>query len=156
MDARKALAALATVTLTATLAGCGAGERTPNLSKVPLVPGGTVVAKVRKCNKGASAFCAIELVVQNRSFRGSTGLVLAERNLLRSQGWTGVAPDTGVELADESPGHKLRLTYATALEDLKGIDLGWINRASPVETALDRAVFNKVPTMSLLVEVGSR
>src|SRR5205807_3357298 len=103
MDARKALVALASAgALAAAVAGCGTGARIPDLSKVPLVPGSKVVVKLRQCNKGASAFCAIELVVQNSHFRGSTALVTAERNQLRSEGWTGVSPDTGVELADES------------------------------------------------------
>jgi hypothetical protein len=80
--------------------------------------------------------------------------VLAQRDLLKAQGWTGGNPDTGDELADESPGNKLRVTYASAVDDLKGIDLGWISRPAPIKTALDRAVFTGAPTISLLLEPG--
>ena len=44
-------------------------------------------------------------------------------------GWTGANADTGQQRAADSPGHKLRLTYAPAAGDLQGIDLGWIKRS---------------------------
>jgi hypothetical protein len=138
------------------LAACGGGggAHHPSLSDVPLVPGGTVVAQLRECNAGANAYCALELVIQNRRYPSSRRLVLAQRDRLKAQGWTGASPDTGDELANESPGNKLRLTYASAVDDLKGIDLGWIKRPPPIAIALDRAVFAGVPTISILLEPG--
>jgi hypothetical protein len=138
------------------LAGCGTGARMPNLSGLPLLPGSTIVTQIKECNKGDSAFCAIELVVQDHRYPSSRALVLSQRDRLKALGWTGASPDTGVQLADESPGHKLRVTYATAVDDLQGIDLGWIARPRSIEMLLDRAVFNNVPTMSVLLEVGSK
>ena len=153
MDARKPIAALV---LAAVVAGCGQSSRTPVQTRLPLVPGSSVIVSTRECNRGANAYCAIELVVRGAGFPSPKGLVFAERDYLRRLGWTPATPDTGVELAAESPGHKLRVTYATALQDLKGIDLGWIARPPSVTTALDRAVFDRVPTMSVLLEVGSQ
>ncbi len=147
------LAAAATV---AGLSACGSGggARTPSLSNLPLAPGARQVVKLKLCNGGANAYCAIELVVQDRRYGSSRALVLAQRDLLRDRGWIGGSPDTGIELADDSPGHRLRVTYASAVDDLQGIDLGWITRPWLVESALDRAVFDGVPTMSLLLEAS--
>lgn len=153
MDARKPIVALATV---AALAGCGQSSRTPDAAGLPLVPGSGVVVSTRECNHGANAYCSIEMVVQNTQYRSPKRLLFAQRDYLHHLGWTAATPYTGVELAAESPGHKLRVTYATALQDLKGIDLGWIARAGAVTMALDRALFARVPTMSVLLEVGSQ
>jgi hypothetical protein len=138
------------------LAGCGSGTRHPQLSSVPLVSGARVVARHTSCNKGANAYCAIELVVSDQKYESSRSLVLAERDALRHEGWVGASPYTGLELADESPHDKLRVTYATAVDDLQGLELGWIDRAWPIEAALDLSLFERSAAMSVLVEVGSR
>jgi hypothetical protein len=96
------------------------------------------------------------MVVRNSTYRSPRRLVFDERDYLYHHGWRAASPNTGVELAAESPGHKLRVTYATALQDLKGVDLGWIARPKSIEHALDRAVFDHVPTMSVRLEVGSQ
>lgn len=153
MDARKAILALA---LPAALAGCGQSARTPRAAHLPLVPGSSVIVRARECNRGKNAFCAVEMVVQGHSYRTPKDLLFAERNYLRRRGWAPVSPDTGVELAEESPSGNLRVTYATALQDLKGVDLGWIARPPSITTALDRAVFDGVPTMSVILEIGSQ
>ena len=147
---------LAAVAAATALSACGDGARTPSLGKLPLVPGASVVKTVRVCDAGANAFCAYDLVVVDGHYPSSRALVLAQRDRLRRDGWFGASPDTGVELADESPGHALRVTYATALEDLKGIDLGWIRRPQSIALTLDHALFGRVPTMSVLLETGSR
>jgi hypothetical protein len=152
MDARKPLLALAAA---AALAGCGHTTRRPTAARLPLVPGTSVVVKVRVCNRGANPYCSLEMVVQGSGYSGPRRLLFAERDYLHRLGWTTAGPDTGVELAAESPGHKWRVTYATALQDLKGIDLGWIARPRSVTDALDRAIFDRVPTMSVKLEVGS-
>ena len=152
MHARKALAILA---LAAVVAGCGHTSRSPSATRLPLVPGSSVIVKARECNRGANPYCSVEMVVQNTSYRSPRRLLFDERDYLFHHGWRAASPNTGVELAAESPGHKLRVTYATALQDLKGVDLGWIARPPSVEHALDRAVFDHVATMSVLLEVGS-
>lgn len=96
------------------------------------------------------------MVVLGAGYASSHQLVLAERNRLHSQGWVGASPDIGDEVANESPKGKLRVTYGTAFDELKGIDLGWISRSWPVVSALDRSLFNGSPAMSVLLEVGAQ
>jgi len=153
MDARKALAIPA---VAAVVAGCGHTSRTPTAAHLPLVPGSSVIVKERECNHGANPYCSVEMVVQNSTYQSPRRLLFDERDYLYHHGWRVASPNTGVELAAESPGHKLRVTYATALQDLKGVDLGWIARPASIKYALDRAVFDHVPTMSVLLEVGSQ
>jgi hypothetical protein len=139
------------------LAGCGSGAvRHPQLSSVPLAPGTRVLSKVTRCNQGSNAYCAIEAVVIGPRYRNSLSLVLAERDELRRNGWIGASPYTGVEIADESPHHELRITYATATDDLQGYDVGWIIRPWQIISALDSSLFARTPAMSVLLEVGSR
>ncbi len=138
------------------LAGCGqiGSSRSPGLDQLPLVDGASVVAQVKQCDKGANAFCAVEAVVVGKGFRSSGELVASEHKHLRKVGWTSMAGDNGDERAAESPGHKLRLTYATAGNDLIGWDLGWIKRSMPIVQALDRQMFDRVPAMSIMLEAG--
>ncbi len=159
MAARRVVRGLVlTAAITAAIAGCGGGDapRTPQLSSLPLAPGARVMTNVRQCNGGSNSYCAVELVVLGPSYRSSRALVLAERDRLRAQGWIGASPTTGDQLANESPNNKLRVTYATAFEDLKGADLGWIDRSWPTVSALDGTLFNGAAAMSVLLEVGSR
>jgi hypothetical protein len=137
-------------------AACGSGTtRAPDVGKLPLVPGAQVVTTARQCDKGANAFCAIELVVVDKQYRDSLALLLGERDVLKSSGWTGASPDTGEQAADDSPGHKLRVTYATAAGDLKGIDLGWIKRSRSVTLALSHMIFAQAPALSMMLELGA-
>lgn len=138
------------------LAGCGSGARSPKLAAVPLVPGAHVVTNVRLCDQGAKPYCELELVVAAPHYGSSRLLVLAERNLLRAHDWTGASPQTADQLADESPGNKLRITYATAYGDLKGIDLGWIQRTSEVQRSLAAQMFAGTPAMSAQLQIGSQ
>ena len=144
------------VLATVLLAGCGGRTGSPKLSSLPLVSGTQVVKQVSRCNRGSNAYCAIELVVVGSKFASSRSLVLAERDQLRREGWIGASPYTGVELADESPHHKLRVTYATAADDLQGVELGWIQRPWPIIASLDGSLFQRASAMSVLLEVGSR
>lgn len=82
--------------------------------------------------------------------------MLAERAVLRAHGWTGASPQTGDEQADESPGHTYRVTYATAFGDLKGIDLGWIDRTRQVQQSLSSELFAGTPAMSADLQIGSQ
>jgi hypothetical protein len=123
---------------------------------LPLVPGAQLERNMKQCNGGSNAFCGIDLVVVDPMYPSSRTLVLAERDVLRAHGWIGASPDTGIELADESPMHKLRVTYATAVDDLQGLELGWIQRPGRIWTALDSALFKRSPAMSVLLEIGSQ
>ena len=113
------------------------------------------MTNVRQCTGGSNAYCSLELVVLGPRYRSSRALVLAERDSLRAAGWIGASPTTGDQLANESPHNKLRVTYATAFQDLKGADIDWIKRSWPTISALDQTVFNRTVAMSLLLEIGS-
>lgn len=89
-------------------------------------------------------------------YPSSNAFVLGERNLLRAHGWTGASPQTADELADESPGHELRVTYATAYGDLKGIALGWIQRTRHIQRSLSSQLFAGTPAMSAQLQAGSQ
>jgi hypothetical protein len=140
----------------ALIAGCGhaGSSRAPALEQLPLVDGATVVAQARQCDIGADAFCAVTAVIVNPRYESSGAFVASEHRRLRQLGWTSMAGDNGTERAADSPGHKLRLTYTTAKNDLLGWDLGWIKRPYPIVTALDRLLIAGRPSMSIMLEAG--
>ena len=118
---------LATVpALAVAVAGCGASTNSKDvaLAQLPLVPGAKIVRQVKQCDRGAHAFCSLNIVIVDPLYHSSVSLLEAEHTWVHAAGWNGVGGDTGDETAAESPGHKLRVTYATAYGDLKGIDLG--------------------------------
>jgi hypothetical protein len=138
------------------VAGCGAGsDRTPRLSDLPMLPGATIVAQVTRCDKGANAFCAIDLVVVDKRYRSSEAVVKAQHALLKRRGWSSGDADIGGEDAGDAPGHKLRVTYGTAFVELTAVDLGWIERPKPITRALSREVFAGAPSMAVLLEIGN-
>jgi hypothetical protein len=154
MTARR-LGALA---LVLTLGGCGAtseANRTPAASSVPLVPGSKIVEQTRRCDQGKNAFCAVDLVVVNPTYYSSDELALDESHVLRQAGWSLADGDTGLQSAANSPGHKVRLTYATAMDDLRSVDLGTINRPWPITYALSNSMFDRAAAMSMRLEVGA-
>lgn len=157
MKRRLVAVALPLAALGLALGGCGRGGSShhPNLTQLPLVHGANIVAQVRQCDRGANSFCAIEVVVSDRGFKTSTDLLDAQHEQLRKHGWTGGTGDTGDQKAADSPGHKLRVTYATASGDLKGVDLGSIERPRQITLALSRVLFDQAPAMSIMLEVGS-
>lgn len=138
------------------LAACGGGGASGRLSlrQLPLVPGATVLTQTRQCDRGTDAFCAVEAVIVGPSFTSSGALVESEHRHLHSLGWTTSAGDDGDEVAADSPGHKLRVTYATAVDDLIGIDEKWIKRPPNIKFTLSRTLFNRTPAMSIMLEVG--
>src|SRR5207248_4580346 len=73
---RGPLGLLALAGLISTLTGCGQGtaQRAPDLRRLPLVDGARIVAQAQRCDRGANAFCAVQLVIVNRRFRSSTDL----------------------------------------------------------------------------------
>jgi hypothetical protein len=157
MTAGRLGAFVPTLVIAIALAACGRSApttRTPDLSKLPLVPGASVVAQARQCDKGANAFCSFQLVVVDHQYPSSTALVSSERRQLRKRGWSAMNADTGEEQAAESPDHGLRVTYATAFGDLKGVDLNWIKRPQSIALALSHAMFARASAMSVMLEVG--
>ncbi len=138
------------------LAGCGGGgARQVDLAGVPL-PGGTRIAThVESCDRGANAYCAQQLVVIGERYRTSMALLDREMRKLAQLGWSSSQGADGDEMAAESPGHRLRLTYATAYDDLLGVDSNWIKRRRPVARALSDAVFDRAPAISLMLQRGS-
>jgi hypothetical protein len=155
MRSRRVGAVAAAATLLG-LAGCGAvGQRTPDLSKLPLVPGARFEVQQRVCDSGAKAYCAWELVVSDTRYRNSDALFEAEHKKLLKSGWSGADGDIGNEHGADSPGHKLRLTYAPPVGDLQGIDFGWIRRTREIALALSKATFDHIPVISMMLEVGA-
>lgn len=139
------------------VAGCGAtvSTRTPSLAGVPLVAGAHVFAHMTRCDRGANAYCAVQLVVTDPSYSSSGALLTSERQHLKALGWGLTYADTGDERGAESPGHKLRLVLATAALDLKGVDLGWIRRSRMIARAMAETMFDRVSALSLMLESGS-
>ena len=153
---RALVALVGSAALAAVVAGCGSGgQHRPNVTQLPLVDGANVVAQVRSCDRGKNAYCAIEMVVVDRRYKNSTDLVKEEHSQLRKHGWTGGQGDFSQQKAADSPGHKLRVTYATAAGDLRGVDLGSIQRPREITLALSRTMFDQAPAMSVMLEVGA-
>jgi hypothetical protein len=140
-----------------TLGACGQSQaqRTPDVNKLPLVPGAKVALRVQECDTGANAFCAWELLVVAEHYRSSDELVKAEHALLLKSGWSGADADTGDQHAADSPGHKLRITYATPSGDLRDIVLGSVKRSRKLTLALSHVMFVRSAAMSMLLEVGA-
>ena len=139
------------------LAGCGRGGSPAPLDAggLPFVDGVRVTAQARQCDRGAKAFCALELVAVDSRYRSSEDFAVAEGHELRTHGWSIVRGEATGESAAESPGHRLRLTYATATSDLQQVELGLIQRARPIEAGLSNALFAGTPAMSLMLEDAS-
>ena len=153
---RYSLIAAALVACAVALAACGGGGASQPLSlrELPLVPGARVTAQTRLCDGGSHAYCAIQAVIVDPKAGSSGALVATEHDHLHSLGWTTSAGDDGDEVAADSPGHKVRVTYATAINDLIGLDEKWIKRPWPIWAALSQTMFNRTPAMSILLEVG--
>ncbi len=149
------IALLPVVIMGLSACGSGGGGQTPDTARLPLVVGAQVIAQAKQCDPGANAFCAVEMVVVDPRFGSSDQLVKGERGHLKAAGWIRINGDTGDESAAQSPGHKLRVTYASASNDLKGIDLGWIKRSRAITLALSHTLFNRSSAMSVMLELGS-
>jgi hypothetical protein len=148
--------ALGGLSLVVALAGCASsGVRNSDARRLPMVPGTRVVERIRQCDEGSQAYCAIEMVVVAPHMHTSWDLVNAESKLLGHRRWVFEDAANGDEHAAQSPGDKLRVTYATAYGDLQGIDLGWIQRSHRITQALSKVLFDRGAAMSVMLEVGS-
>ncbi len=138
------------------VAGCGSASSSSrlHLRQVPLVDGATIVSKTTQCDPGSNPYCALQAVVVDRRFDSSGALTASEDRLLHRLGWKSSAGDDGDEAAADSPGQKLRVTFATAISDLIGIDEHWIKRSNSITAALDQTMFNRTPAMSIMLEEG--
>ena len=139
------------------LAGCGTGThpRLIGAREVPLPPGTAIAAQVRSCDRGASRYCSIQMVVTGTGYASSAALQDAEHRLLASRKWGFSNGATKHEQAASSPGNELRMMYAPAYEDLLALDFGWIERTAAISRALSSAVFDGAPAISILLERGS-
>lgn len=158
MRASRILTALMVCAAVLSITGCGRSSkasRQPTVAGVPLTPGAKIVDQVSSCDRGANPYCSLQLVVVDSRFRNSTQLLDSETKHLYSLGWTETGGDTGQEKAVDSPGNKLRLTYAIASDDLKALDLGWIHRRRPIAKALSGVMFGRAPALSIMLESGS-
>jgi hypothetical protein len=150
-------ALLCAFALAALLGGCGssAPARTPTVSDIPLLPGARIATQVRECDSGSRAFCSIELVVLDPRYTSSDVFAHDESKHLRKAGWSLADGDTGTESSANSPGHKLRLTYSTAADDLEQVDLGVISRSRETVLAMSNSMFDRAAAMSMMLEVGA-
>ena len=157
MSGNRSRLLLAPIATALGLCACGhAGAGHPAaVSDVPLVGGAEIVSSARQCDRGANPYCALELVVVDPRYRSSGDLLTSEHRQLKASGWAETGGDTGQELAANSPTHPLRLTYATAVGDLRGVDLGWIPRSRQTALALSRQIFDRAPAISLMLESSS-
>lgn len=137
------------------LAGCGSGDRVPSLGRLPLVPRLHVVVRQKVCDRGRNAYCALELVMRGTGYSSSIALQRAERLLLKRHGWKKVNAPVGQELAADSPGDGLRVTYAAANMELEAIDLGWVKRSRPITLTLSREIFDRHPALAVVLQLGT-
>lgn len=140
----------------AAFAGCSSSghKNVPSVAALPLVDGARVLARVRQCDRGADAYCSIDLVVVDKRYPTSMDLLQSEKHWLKSHRWTGTGGDASAERAADSPGHKLRVTYATAQDELLDNDLGWIQRPRTIQLALSQSVFDRSPALAVMLEIG--
>jgi hypothetical protein len=96
----------------------------------------------------------VEVIVVDRRYRSSGALVTRERDVLRQAGWSRASGDFGQEHGADSAGHRLHVTYGTALAELIGVTEGWVKRPHAFALALSRQVFARAPAMSLSLETG--
>ncbi len=139
------------------VAGCGQSSGRGHLAVggVPLTAGARVVAQARSCDRGAHAYCSLQLVVVAPGFHSSLDLLKAEEARLRSLGWTSTQGDTPKERSADSPGHRLRLSLGRAFDDLLSWDQTQIRRRPVIARMLARTVFERAPALSLMLVVGS-
>jgi hypothetical protein len=120
-----------------------------------VVGGARVVAQAHSCDRGADAYCSLQLVVVGSGFDSATDLLKAEEGRLRRLGWTWTQGDTPKERSADSPGHRLRLSLALAQDDLLSWDQTQARRRPAIARALARTMFERAPALSLMLVTGS-
>lgn len=135
--------------------GRGGTPRAIGLKDIPLVAGTRVQTVARSCDRGVHPYCSVQVVITGERYPTSQALRDAYGANLLKLGWTSAKGPDGPETAADSPGHELRLTYATAYEDLLGVDSNWIQRTPAISHALSSALFARVPALSIMLLRGS-
>jgi hypothetical protein len=149
------VAAVVVVGVMIATTGRGGTPRAIGLRNIPLPAGTRVVTRVRSCDRGVNPYCALQVVIVGDRYPSSTALRAAYGQQLASLGWTTAKGPDGNETAADSPGHELRLTFATAYEDLLGVDSKWIQRTSAVSHSLSTTMFDRAPALSIMLLRGS-
>jgi hypothetical protein len=150
-------AAVVTVAVIGGLAGCGGQGDTPvsaSLADMPLAPGAKVVFHQRRCDPGVSSYCSVEFVLAGPRYPSSASLRDAQLAALKRAGWGSAHGETDAERAAQSPHGNLRMTFATAFNDLLSLDQGTIERAPDVGRALSRQLFSQTPALSGMLQTG--
>ena len=148
------VAAAAVIVAVVAASGRGGTPRAIGLRNVPLPAGTRVVARVRSCDRGVNSYCALQVVIVGDRYPNSTALRTAYGQELAKLGWTTAKGPDGNETAADSPGHELRLTYATPYEDLLGVDSKWIQRTSAISHSLSTMMFDRAPGLSIMLVRG--
>jgi hypothetical protein len=147
--------AVIAVALVIAVTGRGGTPRAVGLKDVPMVPGTRVLTKVRSCDRGVHPYCSLQVVIVGDRYKTSQALRLTYGASLRKMGWTTTKGPDGNETAADSPGHELRLTFATAYEDLLGVDSNWIQRTAAISHSLSSIMFDRAPALSIQLLRGS-
>ena len=150
-----AVVAAVVVVAVVVITGRGGTPRAIGLRNIPLPAGVRVVTHVRSCDRGVHPYCAIQVVIVGDRYTSSAALRATYAQRLAKLGWTTAKGPDGNETAADSPGHELRLTYATAYEDLLGVDSNWIQRTAAISHSLSNAMFDRSPALSLMLLKGS-
>jgi hypothetical protein len=139
------------------LAGCGGQGNTPvvaSLADVPLAPGAKIVAQHRRCDAGVNSYCSVQFVLTGPRYPSSAALRDAQLAALTRAGWGSAHGQTDAERATQSPHGNLRVTYATAFNDLLSLDQGTIERAPGVGRSLAQQLFSRTPALSGVLQTG--
>ena len=158
MTAMRTRTVLGCLAVALAVAGCGGGgsaTRSLSASSIPLVAGARVFAATRSCDRGADAYCALQLVVVAPRYPSSQALLVSEQARLRALDWTDTVGDTPKERSADSPHNRLRLSYALAFDDLESWDMNSLRRRAPIARALAAVTFDRLPALSLMLQAGS-
>jgi hypothetical protein len=149
------VAVVVVVAVAVTATGRGGTPRAIGLKDIPMIPGTRVLTTVRSCDPGVHQYCSLQVVIVGQTYHTSQALRNTYGANLLKLGWTTTKGPDGNETAADSPGHELRLTFATAYEDLLGVDSNWIQRTAAISHSLSSAMFQRAPTLSIMLLRGS-
>jgi hypothetical protein len=149
------VAVVVAVVLVVATTGRGGTPRSIGLNDIPMLAGTHVQTGVRSCDRGVHPYCALQVILVGDRHQTSQALRTAYGARLNKLGWTTTMGPDGNETAADAPGHELRLTFATAYEDLLGVDSNWVQRTAEITHALSSALFDRAPALSIMLLRGS-
>jgi hypothetical protein len=147
--------AMAAVAFAIVVTGRGGTPRAIGLKNLPTLDGTRVMTQVHSCDRSANAYCALQVVLVGDRYRTSAALRVAYAAQLAKLGWTTANGPVDAETAADSPGHELRLTFATAYAELTDIDVGSVQRTAAISHSLSDSIFDRAPALSLKLVRGS-